>query len=339
MPGPDLPHARHVLVRTSQNADRGPRIGTTIREVTPENLDARPGSIPLPRRRPPAAEIGAGGGLPRRGTGRTGLRRVGRHRSPHRLSLSDDAPALVLVVPGVAKDADRDLVEHIADSAATSCRGAEVIVCYLSGDSDSLADVLAELPIDGGGPAQQAVVVPLLAGPHPTFDAQIASAVDQADGSVMLAGHLGPHPLLAGALHDRLSDAGLARASRAFGLSVSAGADGVLVVADRGPQAIGDAGLTGVLLAARLNVPVVPASLGDRASVDAALDRLRAAGAARLAMAPCVIGPETERAEVVQLSRTIGIPCSAPLGDHPAVAQLVSARYGEALAQISLASH
>jgi sirohydrochlorin ferrochelatase len=214
-----------------------------------------------------------------------------------------------------------------------------VLVCYLSGDSDNLAATLAELPADGHEPAQQAVVVPLLAGPHPTFDAQIATAIDQAEGSVMLAGHLGPHPLLAGALHDRLSDAGLARASRAFGLSISAGADGVLVVADRGPQAIGEAGLTAVLLAARLNVPVVPASLGDQASIDAGLERLHAARAARPALAPCVIGPETKPDEIEQLGRTIGMPCSPPIGDHPAVAQLVSARYGEALAQISLASH
>jgi sirohydrochlorin ferrochelatase len=277
--------------------------------------------------------------LPRRAAGRSGSWRVGRHRSPHRLSLSDDAPALVLAVPGAAADADRDLVEHIADSAAASCRGAEVLVCFLSGDDDSLADTLADLPADGHEPGQQAVVVPLLAGPHPTFDAEIATAIDQAEGSFMLAGHLGPHPLLAGALHDRLSDAGLARASRAFGLSISAGADGVLVVADRGPQAIGEAGLTAVLLAARLNVPVVPASLGDQASIDAGLERLQAAGAVRPALAPCVIGPETQPGEVEQLSRTIGIPCSAPIGDHPAVAQLVSARYGEALAQISLASH
>ena len=245
----------------------------------------------------------------------------------------------MLAVPGTAADADSDLVEHIADSAAMSCRGADVLVCFLSGDSDSLAVTLAEFPADGDEPGRQAVVVPLLAGPHPTFDAQIATAIEQAEGSVMLAGHLGPHPLLAGALHDRLSDAGLARASRAFGLSVSAGADGVLVLADRGPQAIGDAGLTAVLLAARLNAPVVPASLGDQASIDDALERLRAAGATRPALAPCIIGPETEPAEVDELSRTIGMPSSGPIGDHPAVAQLVSARYGEALAQISLASH
>lgn len=312
----------------------------TYGNVSPENLDARPGSSPpLPQRRPPTAETAADGPLPRRGTARTGSWRVGRHRSPHRLSLSDDAPALVLAVPGTAADADGDLVEHIADSAAMSCRGADVLVCFLSGDSDSLAVTLAEFPADGDEPGRQAVVVPLLAGPHPTFDAQIATAIEQAEGSVMLAGHLGPHPLLAGALHDRLSDAGLARASRAFGLSVSAGADGVLVLADRGPQAIGDAGLTAVLLAARLNAPVVPASLGDQASIDDALERLRAAGATRPALAPCIIGPETEPAEVDELSRTIGMPSSGPIGDHPAVAQLVSARYGEALAQISLASH
>jgi hypothetical protein len=155
----------------------------------------------------------------------------------------------------------------------------------------------------------------------------------------MLAPHLGPHPLLAGALHDRLSEVGLARASRARGLNIAAGANGVLVIADRGPQSVSDAGVTAVLLAARLAVPVVPASLGDPDSVAGALERLREAGANHPAIAPCVIGPETDPDELTQLSAAIDAPCAAPLGSHEAVAQLVAVRYGEALARISVPSH
>ena len=184
----------------------------------------------------------------------------------------------------------------------------------------------------------RAVVVPLLAGPHPAADAAIASAVRSARPPVMLAAALGPHPLLAGALHDRLSEAGLARASRARGLNFASGASGIIVVADRGPQAISDAGVTAVLLAARLAVPVLPASLGDPNSIGQAVWALREAGAARLAIAPCVIGPETNEAEFAALCAELGAPSSAPLGDHLAIAQLVAVRYGEALARISVAS-
>jgi hypothetical protein len=191
---------------------------------------------------------------------------------------------------------------------------------------------------DRPGDEPRAVVVPLLAGPHPTFDRAIASAVGSAQPAVMLAAALGPHPLLAGALHDRLSEAGLARASRARGLNISAGATGIIVVADRGFQAITDAGVTAVLLAARLAVPVAPASLGDPGSIAAAVQRLREAGAARLAIAPCVIGPETDPAELAGLTAELGAPCAAPIGDHPAIAQLVAVRYGEALTRISAAS-
>src|SRR5260370_31312462 len=155
----------------------------------------------------------------------------------------------------------------------------------------------------------------------------------------MLASHLGPLPLLAGALHDRLSEFGLARAGRARGLNIAAGANGVLLMAHRGPQSVSDAGVTAVLLAARLAVPVVPASMGDSESITGALDRLREAGATYLAIAPCLIGPETDPDELVRLTVAINAPCAAPLRAHAAVAQLVPIRYGEALARISVCTH
>jgi hypothetical protein len=257
----------------------------------------------------------------------------------HRISVASDAPALVLATPGSCTGAGYGLAEHVAEQAAASCPGVEIRIGYLSGTADSLTSALRSGTGNGTAPGTHAVVVPLLAGPHPVLDATIDAAIRQAPVPVMLAAHLGPHPLLAGALHDRLSEVGLARASRARGLNISAGANGVMVVADRGPKAISDAGLTALLLAARLAVPVLPASLGDSASIDAALSRLREAGVSHLAIAPCVVGPETEPAEFDRLSSMLGAPCAAPLGGHPAVAQLVAIRYGEALAKISVASH
>ncbi|HXP18607.1 MAG TPA: hypothetical protein VN840_03065 [Streptosporangiaceae bacterium] len=231
------------------------------------------------------------------------------------------------------------MAEQIAESASASCPGVDIRILFLNGDDNRLTGGALPRPANGAQPSPQAVIVPLLAGPHPVIDAAIDAAVSQAPGLVMLAAHLGPHPLLAGAVHDRLSEVGLARAGRARGLNIAAGASGVLLIADRGPQAISDAGVTAVLLAARLAIPVVPASLGDPASVSNALDRLREAGASHLAIAPCVIGPETEPAAFDQLSAAIGAPCAPPLGSHPAIAQLVAIRYGEALARISIPSH
>ncbi len=266
----------------------------------------------------------------------------------HRISVASDAPVLVLAIPGPATctptdSLDADLADQIAEAAAESCPGVEIRVGYLSGDTEGLADALTFESGEQREPgnqasAPQAVVVPLLAGSHPAIDRQLATVMSEVATPVMLGSHLGPHPLLAGALHDRLSEVGLARASRARGLNIAAGANGVLVVANRGQQAVNDAGVTAVLLAARLAVPVVPASLGDTASIQAALDRLREAGASRLAIAPCLIGPETNPAELTALSSALDAPCAAPLGTHPAIAQLVAIRYGEALARISVAT-
>jgi sirohydrochlorin ferrochelatase len=221
---------------------------------------------------------------------------------------------------------------------AASCPGVDIRVGFLNGWVQPLGAALEFEASGSPGPAPRAVVVPLLAGPHLTIDNQLETAVGAAWAPVMQAAHLGPHPLLAEALHDRLAEAGLARPSRARGLNVPSGANGILVLADRGPAAATEAGVTAVLLAARLTVPAAPASLGDPASIEAALARLRQSGATHLAIAPCLIGPESRHEEVSELSAVSGAAAAAPLGAHPAVAQLVAIRYGEALVQIAAAS-
>jgi hypothetical protein len=358
-PIPPLPHRRPAefgdgetgQARTSQPSAGQPAAGQPAAgqpggsQPLPRRFPAGSGQCAdagLPQRSAGRSENPAGSTLPRRGSGAR-PRRAGRHRSLHRISVASDAPALVLAVPG-RSEAAADLARYVAETATESCPGVEIKIGYLSGGSETLADAL-EPDVDQEHEYARpdhlpyAVVVPLLAGPHPLFDQAIANAVAAAQAPVMLAAALGPHPLLAGALHDRLYEVGLARASRARGLNIAAGATGVIVVADRGPQAISDAGVTTVLLASRLAVPASPASLGDPPSIDAAVQRLREAGAMHLAIAPCVIGPETDPAEFAALSAALGAPCSAPLGGHPAIAQLVAVRYGEALARIAVPSH
>ncbi|MGN6795011.1 MAG: sirohydrochlorin chelatase [Streptosporangiaceae bacterium] len=344
-PAPDSegngsPPAPHV--QASAHGQASPDYGRA-----PQGAGQPPQGQPLPQRLPTrggsgAPALGGNGGqsLPRRGAGGRS-RRAGRHRSMHRISVASDAPALVLAVPGWIDDA-ADLARYVAEMTMESCPGVEIRAGFLTGSTETLAEALEAGPGEGharfeNGP--QAVVVPLLAGPHPRIDPMIATAIGAAQAPVMLASALGPHPLLAGALHDRLFEAGVARASRSRGLNISAGSTGVIVIADRGPQAIADAGVTTVLLASRLSVPAAPASLGDPASIEAAVQRLRETGAIHLAIAPCVIGPETDPSEFAALSASLNAPCAAPLGGHPAIAQLVAVRYGEALSRIAVASH
>jgi len=265
--------------------------------------------------------------LPQR-TGRT--RRSGRHRSPHRLTLPSDAPTLLLAVPGSASRASDVISDEIAASARLSCQGAHVEVAYLEGRERRLDDALAA-SAHGRWPAL-AVLVPLLAGPNPRADAALRRAVTGAPVDVVVAEHLGPHPLLAEALHARLAEVGLARESRARGLSIISAANGVLVLADRGDDALRAAGVAAVLLAGRLAAPAMHASIDDTRGIVSAVARLREAGAFRVAIAPCVIGPETDPRELDAVTAATGALMAPTLGAHPAIGQLVSMRYGAALA-------
>ena len=293
---------------------------------------------PLPQRGDPPPQRGdpppqRGDPLPQRGdplprrTGRT--RRSGRHRSPDRLSLPSDAPTLLIAVPGTASPGSEMIGERVAAAARVSCPGADVQVAYLEGTEHRLDEALTALA-EGPWPAL-AVVVPLLAGPHPRSDLALQRAVAGADGQIVVAEHLGPHPLLAEALHSRLAEVGLARESRVRGLSISTVANGVLVLADRGDDAVRAAGVAAVLLAGRLAAPAVHASIDDPQGIASAAERLQAMGASRVAIAPCVIGPETDPRELDAASAAIGALAAPPLGAHPAIGQLVAMRYGNAL--------
>ena len=265
------------------------------------------------------------------------VRPTGRHRSPHRLTLPPDAPPLVLAVAGVACPASDDIAAEIASAVRDSCPGATIRAGYLEGSVRSLTEMLAAPGPDGQPPTQPSVIVPLLAGPHPRSDTALASAVAAAATPTLLTSPLGPHPLIAEALHARLAEAGLARASRTRGLTITSPANGIIVLADGGDEAAQAAGVAAVLLSSRLAVPAAPASLGDRASLDAAVARLHAAGASRLAIAPCVIGPENDPGELEAACAATGAQRAQALAAHLAVSKLVAMRYGAALADRRLA--
>jgi hypothetical protein len=325
--------------RGSPSGQTLPQRGSPSGEPLPQR--GSPSGQALPQRGAPLPQRGpAGGGasvqdsapLPRR-TGRT--RPAGRHRSPHRLSVASDAPALVIAVPGSAEADTAGVAAKVAATASGSCPGVDVRVGYLEGATDPLSDLL-EASDDSEQPG--CVVVPLLLSPNARADAAISRLTDEAGDHVLVAAHLAPHPLVAEGLHARLAEAGLVRHARSSGLSISTGGRGIIVLSDVGEEAAGAAAVAAVLLASRLSVPVMPASLGEPASIADAVTRLDMSGAASPALAPCLIGPEFPQHVLESLSTALGAPMAPTLGAHQAVGQLVAIRYGAALARMSLAA-
>jgi hypothetical protein len=306
------------------------RAGRGDAQPLPSRLGPTSDAQPLPSRLGPTSDAQP---LPRR----TRSRPPGRHRSPHRLSVAADAPALVLAVPGSAAADTAGIGPAVAATAELSCPGVEIRLGYLEGEEAALSDCLASED-DSAEPDQfPSVIVPLLLSPSLRLDPAIRRLTGDSAVPAVLAAHLGPHPLVAEALHSRLAEAGLVRHSRASGLSISADGRGIVVLADIGEEATSAAAVAAVLLASRLSVPVVPASLGDPASIVTAVDRLTESGAGRPALAPCLIGPETSISVLDDLSAALGAPCAPAIGAHQAIGQLVAIRYGAALAGLSLA--
>ncbi len=227
------------------------------------------------------------------------------------------------------------MAAEIAAWAGASCPGVTVTAGYVEGSEHHLSEILSGLRSPRGRPP--AVVIPLLVCPYPEVDEAIAAIAAAAEAPIMVAGHLGPHPLLAEALHARLSEAGLARAGRSGRISIVTAADGVIVGTAGDAEAVQAAGVVAVLLASRLTIPAVPAPLGDLAALRRAADQLRAARVTRVALAPCVIGPEVPPAAMAAISAEAGLECAPPLGGYATIGQLVAIRYGVALEDPQLA--
>ncbi|MFC8586582.1 sirohydrochlorin chelatase [Streptomyces sp. NPDC057217] len=276
-------------------------------------------------------------------------RQSGRHRRPEPAAAPEGAPALVLAVPGVPSAAIRSLAEEVVSIARSELPGLEAVIGFLEGDDvefPSLANVLTavealrteryELAVAAGrevtapaGPA--AVVVPLLAGPDSAQVRRVRQAVMDGGNTAELTDVLGPHPLLAEALHVRLSEAGLARADRARLFTVTTAADGIILATVGGEEAVQAAGITGMLLAARLAVPVIAAALDQEGSIASVAEQLRAAGSEQLALAPYLIGPELAEGLLDEASKEAGCAAAEPLGAYPAIGKLVLSQYSAAL--------
>jgi hypothetical protein len=255
--------------------------------------------------------------------------RGGRHRGDESFLLPQGSPALVLAVPGPARQGGTEVAAELARLVEIEHTGQPAHVGYLDGGEANLHALLAGL----GRPQDElaAVVVPMSTGPDPALDAAVRAAVASAPVRAVAAEPLGPHPLIAEALHDRLADAGLARADRIRMMTMVTAATGVIVATPGDATAVRQAEVTSVLLASRLAAPVFTASLADEAGMRAAGEQLRAAGAASVAVAPHLIGPEPESRLVPAAAAAVGAAHAGPLGAHPALARLAALRYVEAL--------
>jgi len=266
-------------------------------------------------------------------------RQPGRHRRPEALAAPEGAPVLVLAVPGTPTAAALSLAEEVVSLARSELSGLDPRIAFVDGedtDADgaefpSLRSVLDRVAAEKPGDDVSAVVVPLLAGPEASVLRRVRQAVADSKAQVELTDVLGPHPLLAEALHVRLSEAGLARADRARLFTVATAADGIILATVGGEEAAQAAGVTGLLLAARLAVPVLAAALDEDGAIARAAEQLRSSGSSTLALAPCLIGPEIAPQLLHTAAAEAGCSGADALGPYPAVGKLVVTQYATVL--------
>jgi hypothetical protein len=323
---------------------------------------APPFSADLPDRHPKARATGSfdafgGGNLPARGTGGPGrgegqrgeaqeafpVRQPtarpmrtssGRHRRAVPASLPQTAPALVLAVPGT----DTDLTSGPAGELTAILRvdnpAVEVRAARIDGggpaDPSDLRAVLADVATRRPDGPPCAVVIPLIATVNPPVITRLRESVAASGVNALVSGFLNSNAMIAEALHIRLAEAGLARADRVRLFSIVTAADGVLIATSGGPNGAASANVTSVLLAARLALPVITASVDSAPTVLDGIMRLKEMGVNRLAIAPCFIGPEVAKCDLDALL-ALGTECAAPIGAHSNIAKLAAMTYGQAL--------
>jgi hypothetical protein len=265
------------------------------------------------------------------------LRPGGRHRRDVPVSLSQDAPALVMAVPGAGTDLTSgsvgDLLTIIrVDNPAVDVRGARFEAP--DDDPEGIRAVLTAAAAARPEGVPAAIVIPLIAAPHPPLVRKLRRAIADSGVNAVVTGFINSNAMIAEALHIRLAEAGLARADRVRLFSIVTAADGIIVATVGGPDAAQAANVTSVLLAARLALPVFTASLDSSPSVHDVAVRLKEMGVNRIAIAPCIIGPEAAPG-ALEASAT-GAECAPPLGAHSNVAKLAAIGYGHMLNQLEL---
>ncbi|MFG3204933.1 sirohydrochlorin chelatase [Streptomyces sp. NPDC048192] len=255
---------------------------------------------------------------------------TGRLRLLSPLGRRRPAPALVLVAHGSRDPRALETVQALAERVRELRPAVPVRLGHIELNEPLLPDTLAALG------DTSAVLVPLLLSRGYHVKRDIPELAAAAPARTRRAAPLGPHPLLAEALYDRLVEAGWPTAMDAATRRASAV---VLAAAgSRDPDSATDTRRTARLLADRLGVPVVPAyASAATPAVPTAVRALTARGRHRVAVASYFTAPGRF---ATQCADAAPWTASAPLGTHPAMARLVLHRYDEARAmgQAELAS-
>ena len=180
-------------------------------------------------------------------------------------SLPEGAPALVLAVPSVSETAWPVPPPTSRPCSASTTRP---WTCAPRGSTTAGAAIRPgsgrcwPTPRPGGPRARRRRSwCPQLVTPHPETYRALREAIAASGANARIGEVFNTNALLAEALHHRLADAGLARADRVRMFSITTSADGIILVTVGGEEAVGTASVTAFLLAARLALPVLAASL------------------------------------------------------------------------------
>ncbi|WP_105971879.1 sirohydrochlorin chelatase [Streptomyces geranii] len=232
-----------------------------------------------------------------------------------------EPPALVVVAHGSRDPRALSTVRTLLDQVRALRPGLPVHLGHIELNEPLLPDTLDALA------DREAILVPLLLSRGYHVKRDIPEMAAKSPARARVAPALGPHPLLVDALHARLVEAGWpARMDAATRAKT-----GVVLAAagSRDPEAKVDTARTARLLAARLGVPVVPAYATTAApTVQDAIEALNADGRTRVAIASYFTAPGRFATECEEKAPWIA---AAPLGTHPAMANLLLNRYDQAL--------
>jgi sirohydrochlorin ferrochelatase len=224
------------------------------------------------------------------------------------------SPVLLAVAHGSRDPAAQECVLALTGRVARLADGAQVRAAFVQHAKPSfetaLADAVTEAGTDRGS---RPVVVPLLlsGGYHLSYDISAAARVT----GVPVARPLGPDPRLVRALTDRLDEA-----------RVPDGVPVVLAAAgSRDQRALADTRRQAAMLAAYRGAPVVAAFVSAaRPTVDEAVTFLANLTGKPVAVAAYLLAPGLFHDRLWLGS---GTWVSGPLGDHPAVADLIMDRF------------
>jgi len=226
----------------------------------------------------------------------------------------------VVCAHGSAAPAAQRVVTDLVDAAAARMPGVRVVAAYADVQDPRVGEVVASAI----APHARIVVVPLLLGAGYHVEVDIAASVAPFPGQAIGTAPVGPDPLLAEILLARLTDAG-ARPG-----------DAVIVAAVGSSRAAGIAGVEQSRddLAARWPGPVtIGYGAAGKPTVVEAVAAARAAGAARVAVAPYMLGPGLFH---TRLARAGADLVAAPLGADLRIVDLITARFAEGLATLGV---